>query len=158
MKRPSGKAKKRRNSVQVWTHSQARAIVPYLKSVVESLREHTLQARQYHLSAERLANKPGRPDRTTIIAQTEARREAERAEENASAALAELEALDVYCLDPFAGQALVPTVHDEQLAWFVYDHFDNQPLQTWRYHTDPLETRRPVAEMERPATASSWTS
>jgi hypothetical protein len=148
-KRPSGKAKKRRNAVQVWTSTQARSLVPYLKSVVASLREHTVQARQSHRTAERLANKPGRPDRDTLINQSEARRAADRADEAASAALAELEALDIYCLDPLAGQVLVPTVHDDQLAWFVYDHFDKFPLQSWRYHTDPLETRRPVAELER---------
>jgi hypothetical protein len=158
MKRRSGKAKKRRNAVQVWTHEQARAIVPYLKSVMESLREQALKARQGELTARRLADKPGRPDRSTIIAETEARREAERAEEAFGAAAAELEALDVYCLDPLSGEALIPTVHEDQLAWYVYDHFDEEPLRCWRYHTDPLETRRPLAEMRRAPAETGWTA
>jgi hypothetical protein len=158
MKRPSGKAKKRRNAVQVWTDAQARALVPYLKSVVASLREHKLTAQRHHLTTQRLLAQPGRPDRSVLIAQDEARREAERAEEAFDSALAELEAIDVYCLDPLAGQALVPTVYEDQLAWYVYDHFEKEPLQFWRYHTDPLEMRRPVAEMQRAPAAESWTA
>jgi len=158
MKRPSGKAKKRRNAVQVWTLSQGRTIVPYLKSVMASLREHKMRSQQQHMTLKRLTDKPGRPDRAQLIAEAEARQEAQRADEDFDTALAELEALDIYCLDPIAGQALVPTVHEDQLAWFVYDHFDDEPLRFWRYHTDPLETRRPVSELRRAAVETNWTA
>ena len=59
-----------------------------------------------------------------------------------------LQAIDVYCLDPIQGLALIPFVHDKQLAWFVYDLFDAEPLRFWRYHEDSFETRRPLAELE----------
>lgn len=157
MKKP-GKAKKRRNAVQVWTQSQARALVPYLKSVMASLREAKLAEQQHQRDARQLADRPGRPDRATMIALDEAHRAAGRAADDFDTALEELQGLDVYCLDPLAGQALVPTVHEDQLAWFVYDHFDSEPLRFWRYHTDPLEMRRPLSEMKRPAVESTWTA
>ena len=68
MKRPSRKAKRRRDAVRVWTQDQATALVPYLKSVVDSLREHTLQAQQSRREARKLEEKPGRLRRDEIIA------------------------------------------------------------------------------------------
>ncbi len=158
MKRPSGKARKRRNAVQVWTHSQALAIVPYVKSIMATLREQQLKSQQSHLTARRLAERPGRPSREVLIAQAEARREADQADAAFDDAAAELEALDIYSLDPVGGVALVPTVHEDQLAWFVYDHFDAEPLRFWRYHTDPLDMRRPLSELQTAPTESSWTA
>jgi hypothetical protein len=60
-------------------------------------------------------------------------------------------ALDIYSLDPLKGIALIPTVHDQRLAWFVYDLFDAEDIRFWRYHDDALEARRPIADLaERP--------
>src|SRR5262249_56654657 len=38
------KGKRRRDSIQVWTYPQAQSALPYLSSVVRSLRDHTLEA------------------------------------------------------------------------------------------------------------------
>ena len=57
-------------------------------------------------------------------------------------ALEELAELDVQPLDPGQGTAPVPFVHDDQLAWYVFDLFDSQPIRSWRYQSDPDETRR----------------
>lgn len=119
MKRNQKGAKRRRRHIRVWTLEQARAALPYLSSVVRSLREHRLEAVTQHRSAEQLAHRPGRPDRDTLIANAEAVKAADQADERFSEALAELEALDVYLLDPVAGQALIPFAHDENLAWYI---------------------------------------
>jgi hypothetical protein len=89
-----------------------------------------------------LDGKSGRPDRTTLIALEEARRDLSRVETEHGAALEELTALDIQPLDVTRGLALVPFVHDDQLAWYVFDLFDSEPIRTWRYQTDPDETRR----------------
>jgi len=156
MKRDQKGAKRRRRQIRVWTLEQARAALPYLSSVLRSLREHRLEAVTQHRSAERLAQRPGRPDRETLIAQTESTKAAVQADERFGEALAELQALDIYLIDPIAGQALIPFVHDENLAWYVYDAFDPQPLQFWRYHSDPLDTRRPIAEIEGDHQERTW--
>ncbi len=148
MKRNQKGAKRRQRQVRVWTLEQARSALPYLSSVVRSLREHWLEAVTQHRNAKRLAQRPGRPDRHSLIAHAESVKAAEQADERFREALAELEGLDVFVLDPVAGQALVPFVHDENLAWYVYDAYDSEPLQFWRYHSDPLETRRPLAELK----------
>jgi hypothetical protein len=156
MKRNQKGAKRRRRHIRVWTLEQARAALPYLSSVVRSLREHRLEAVTQHRNAERLAQRPGRPHRDTLIAQSESTRSADQADERFRECLAELESLDIFLIDPIAGQALIPFVHDENLAWYVYDAFDPEPLRFWRYHSDSLETRRPLAEIASGEQESTW--
>jgi hypothetical protein len=62
---------------------------------------------------------------------------------------AELAVLDVYSHDPVKGHALIPFVHDEQLAWYFFDLFDAEPFRFWRFQSDPDETRRPVTARQR---------
>jgi hypothetical protein len=140
--------RKRQQQLRLWTLDEARAATPYITSITRSLREHHLEAQSQHRTARRLADRPGRLDRTGRIHQEDANRAATAAEDRFQQALDELQALDVYCLDPVQGLALIPFAHDEQLAWFVFDLFDTEPLRSWRYHNDPLETRRPLAELQ----------
>ena len=139
-------------TMRVWTYPQVQAALPYIASVMGSVRDSRLEAQRWHLDALRRARQPGRPDRSALIAQEEAVREARLAEDRFHEALQELYSLPVYCLDPIRGLALVPFVHDQQLAWFFYDRFDPEPIRFWRYHGDAPETRRPIAEaLEGPA-------
>ena len=149
MNRHRKKAKGSRMKLRVYTHAEAVGALPYIASVVRSLRDHRLEANRHQLTARRLADRPGRPDRETILAHEHAVREAQRAEELFNEAQEELHRLDVYSLDAVAGMALVPFVHENQLSWFVFDLFDSEPLRFWRYQSDPLETRRPVTDAVR---------
>jgi hypothetical protein len=149
MKRQPKGGKEKTQTIQVWTYEQAQAAAPYLSSIVRSLREHALEALQHYHRAKRIANRPGRPDRATIIAQQEAEKEARRADERFREALAELQDMDIYTLDPIQGQALVPFVHNDQLAWFVFDLFDAHPFRFWRFQSDPEDTRRPVTSTQK---------
>src|SRR5207247_1248830 len=125
------RARKAQGTLQVWTFPQAQAAVPYLSAVVRSLREHGLEALAWQRTCQRLAGKPGRPNRAAIIALKEAERDAELAQDRFREAAEELHALDTFSLDPLQGQALVPFVHDEQLAWYIFDLFDSQPFRFW---------------------------
>ena len=155
MKRQPKKAKEQAQTIQVWSYEQARSAAPYLCSIVRSLREHALEALVHMHRAKRIANRPGRPNRTTIIAQQEAETEAHRADERFRNALDELQEMDIYTLDPVQGQALVPFVHNDQLAWYIFDLFDAQPLRFWRFQSDPDDTRRPVTSMQRGVSEAS---
>ncbi|MHB1424023.1 MAG: DUF2203 family protein [Gemmataceae bacterium] len=149
MKRQPKGAKERTQTIQVWTYEQAQSAVPYITSILRSLREHALEALQHHHRAKRIADRPGRPNRSTIIAQHETEKEASRADERFRDDLAELQEMDIYTLNPVQGQALVPFVHNDQLAWYIFDLFDAQPMRFWRYQSDPEDTRRPVTAMQR---------
>jgi hypothetical protein len=149
MKRQPKRARQQPQTIQVWTYEQAQAATPYIASIVRSLREHALQALTHYQTAKRLANRPGRPDRAALIAQQEAEQQARRSDENFREALDELQALDIYTLDPIQGQALVPFVHNDQLAWYIFDLFDAQAYRFWRFQTDPEDTRRPVTSMQK---------
>jgi hypothetical protein len=42
---------------------------------------------------------------------------------------------------------VIPFMRGDALAWFVFDLFDGQGVVAWRLYSDPLETRRPLAEL-----------
>jgi hypothetical protein len=119
--------------------------VPYLNRVIGSLRDEWLDLQQHQLRAKRLAEK--RPDRATLIDIEDAHRDSDRASENFRGALRELRKIDVFLLDPIQGLAFIPFQRDEELAWMIFDRFDENGLIGWRWHKDPLEMRRPLTEI-----------
>jgi hypothetical protein len=119
----------------------------------QSLRDHWLDLQNKRLEADRLSYRPGKQDRAALLASASAVEEKTRAEDRFADALNELMGIDVYLLDPVRGVAFVPFQKEEQLAWFVFDLFDSNDLKTWRFHEDPLEMRRPIAELDGPAAA-----
>jgi hypothetical protein len=148
MRRDRKTAKRNRHELQVWTFDKARSAIPYILSVVRSLREHAIEIQARQQEVKRLDELPGRPDRTRIIANQEAQRDLHRAEHHFEDAAADLEQMDIFCLDPVRGQALVPFIDDEQLAWYIFDLFDNKHFRFWRYQSDPEETRRPITAQQ----------
>jgi hypothetical protein len=120
------------------------------------LRDCQLEAQNYSLKAKRLVDQPGRADRDRLLAEREASQRADEATERFQKALADLHALDIYCLDAIRGLALIPFVHDNQLAWFIFDLFEPELLSEWRYHQDPLETRRPIKEVIEDAPGDNY--
>jgi hypothetical protein len=148
MKRNPKSAKSRAEAIQVWTLTQAQAAVPYITSIVRSLREHALEIQKHKLTLEKLTQLSGRPRRDTLIAEQESRQDLTRCENEFQEAADELLALDIYTLDPIRGQALVPFVNDEQLAWYIFDVFDANPFRFWRFQSDPEETRRPITSKQ----------
>ena len=138
------RTRRTRHLLRMWTFDQAKAVLPYLSSIVRSLREHTLDLQAARRRIALLDARPGRPDRQTLIAAEEARQTLIRLEGEFTLALEELAALDIHPLDAGRGQALVPFLHDEQLAWFIFDLFDPELIRSWRYQNDPEETRRKI--------------
>ena len=147
--------KRRKRTMRVWTLDEATAAAPYITSVVHSLRDHWLDASAKHRLADRIEARPGRLNRALLIAKAEALREAKEAEDRYLDARDELTALDIYCIEPARGEALVAFLHDNQLAWFVFESFDSLHFRYWRYHSDPLDTRRPISDVIAPKAISA---
>ena len=129
---------------RLWALAEAQAAVLYLSSVARSLREHYLEVLAKWREVQLLTKRHGRPGRQALIAEQEARRDLEKAEQDYQDALEELGELNVYLHDPGQGVALVPFIQDDQSAWYVFDLFDSQPIRSWRYQSDPEATRRPL--------------
>jgi hypothetical protein len=129
--------------IRLWTRVEAVRALPYLRSLTKSLRDHWLAVQSHQVDIRRM-DKIGRPTRQQIIAREEAQNDLTRAEDQFNEALAELMQMDVFLLDPVQGHALIPFQQGEDLAWYVFDLFDEQGLPSWRYHKDPLDTRRPI--------------
>jgi Uncharacterized conserved protein (DUF2203) len=144
MKRKRTEKPRKLHMIRLWTYPQAHKALPYLRSVTQSLRDVWLEAQNKRLAADRIARRPGRPDRSAILANERAIQERTEAEDRFNDALSELMSIDVYLLDPVGGVAFVPFKKGEELAWFVFDLFDSDDLKTWRLHEDPLEMRRPI--------------
>src|SRR5262245_12135323 len=90
-------------AIRVWTYEQARKAVPYIKSLMHSIREHRLDALGQGRLDSRLGKQPGRPSRKTMIAQADARSESQKADDRFQQAVGELAGIDVYCVDPIRG-------------------------------------------------------
>jgi uncharacterized protein DUF2203 len=132
----------------VWTFEQAGRAVPYIFSIMNSIRECYLEAQSQRHQARKLENKPGRPDRHTIIRYETAKREADRLQGEVAAAAQELADLNIQCVDPINGVAMIPFVQGEQLAWLIFNLFEPAKIAAWRFHHDPLTARRPLDEIE----------
>ena len=79
-----------------------------------------------------------------MIEEQEARRDLLKAEHDYRDDLEELSALGVQPLDAVQGTALVPFVHDDQSAWYIFDLFDSRPIRSWSCQSDREPTRRPL--------------
>jgi hypothetical protein len=141
------RSKRRQQTIHVWTYEQARQAQPFVTSIMRSLRDHAIDVRACERAAKRLAQRPGRPSRTDIITHEEAVATAARSQARYQEVQQELHELDLYPLEPIGGVALIPILHNEQLAWLVFDLFDEDPLRHWRFHKDSMDTRRPVVEL-----------
>jgi hypothetical protein len=133
-------------ALHLWTYEAALSAVPYLRAVVRSLREHWLHVQSVRRQIQRLDSRPGRPDRQTLIWRAAAVKELDQADMRLGESFDELKAIDVYCLDPAQGLALIPFGKGDELAWYVFDLFSPQGLEAWRFHGDPLEMRRPLQQ------------
>jgi hypothetical protein len=129
MTRKSRPTDRRQSLSRFWTCAEALAVVPYVASIMRSLRDHRLDYLRHHLAAKRLAGKPGRPRRDTLLAHEETVRAAGRADVEYHQTLAELNSLGFRCLDAVAGLAAVCVYHDEFVTEYVYDLFDSQPIR-----------------------------
>jgi hypothetical protein len=150
MRKPRHQEPEATTELRLWTHAEAVKALPYLRSIVASLREHWLESHRVSLRVQRLDSRPGRPDRQALLLRAEAAREAELAADHFIETLRELETISVYSLDPAGGLALIPFREGDKLAWFVFDLFAPQGLEAWQFHADSLETRRPLAERRDP--------
>jgi hypothetical protein len=133
--------------IRLWSFAEAVKALPYLRAVVGSLRERWLELQILRRQVERLDARPGRPNRQALITREETGQEADLRQREVEDALHELHALDVYCLDPAKGVALIPFRQGDELAWFVFDLFAPAGLEAWRLHDDPMESRRPLGTM-----------
>ena len=132
--------------LRFWNYGEAVKARSYLRAILGSLREHSLNLQNARLKSERLDSRPGRPNRETLIERADAVREVEQADRDFHETIHELNALDVYCVDPARGLAMIPFQKGNSLAWYVFDLFAPQGLVGWRFHSDPIEARRPLAE------------
>lgn len=143
------------DTLRLWTYSETVKAVPYLRAVVRSLREHWLEMQRTQLQLLRMDARPGRPERQALVLREEIARECEQAQGDFEDALRDLHDLSVYCLDPAQGVALIPFAQGENLSWFVFDLFATQGVESWRFHSDPLDMRRPLEEKGVPTLAAA---
>ena len=146
MKRRAPK-KRRLRAIRLWTLPQADHAVPYLRSVVTSLRDSWLDAQKERLRKDRLAKE--KPDRSHLMALEDAKCEYSKARDAIQDAVRELRSIDVFPLDPVHGTALIPFQKADDLAWYVFDLFDEKGLAGWRLHQDPIELRRSMEDVDK---------
>lgn len=143
------RSRRQQKRMRNWSRERAIASLPYVVPVVRSIREHKLSILTHRRKARRLDSQPGRPTRDMIIAREEALRDADRAKAQYSEALRELRALNLKSIDPIRGIVYFPFKHANLMAWLIFDLFEAEPLQHWRYRDDDDDVRRPLSELEQ---------
>ena len=142
------RSKKKKSTVRVWTYDEARKAVPYISGVMQSIRDHGVEALQPRPAgqADRQPPRPTGPARPG--------RPGGQGPAVAQGRPPSLRRKPVgiarhrrFLRRPIRGEAFIPFLQDEhKLAWFVFDLFDEEDrLKQWRFHDDPLEKRRPIA-------------
>jgi len=139
---------KRMQIMHLWTRSDAVKAVPYLRSIIASLRECYLEV----MNAERqvkLANQKKSATRLQQILDQEKRDDdLERARTKFNDALDELTKVGVFLLEPVHGFALIPFRKGDDLAWYVFDLFATSGLVGWRNHSDPIDACRDMSSLD----------
>ena len=130
MKRRRNKEKRSLRALRLWNYEEAARAVPYLRSVVGSLREHWIEAQRQRRASELLASRPGRPDRQRLLTSADLHTRQETAEGRFNDALDELMAIDVYLLDPVKGVYKKLVLRDGKVAGGVLLGADD-PTGKW---------------------------
>jgi hypothetical protein len=146
MKKQSDHQRNSNVAIRLWTHEGAVKAVPYLRAVIRSLREQWLRLQFLRREIQRLDSRSGRPDRQARVSRAVALQELDRVEIELDETFDELNAINVACLDPIRGLALIPFGKPKQLAWYVFDVFAPRGLESWRFDDDPPELRRPLGQ------------
>ncbi|MBI3860832.1 MAG: DUF2203 family protein [Planctomycetia bacterium] len=136
-------------TLRLWSYAEAVDALPYLCVLTRALRDDWVSMHQARLVCQRALEISRRPNREDLVRREEASRDWHAAAQKFEETLTELSAIDVACFDPTQGLALIPFQQDGQLAWFLFDLFAPQHLTAWRFHTDPLDTQRPLSAMQR---------
>jgi hypothetical protein len=134
---------KRMRVMHLWTWNEVAKAVPYLRSITGSLREHWLNMLQAQREIDRSGErKPARTEQLVRNERTLGNRQ--RARDDFNDALDELHGLEAYLLDPVQGTAVMPFRKEDELAWYVFDHFAPHGVVGWRYQDDPEGECRPL--------------
>jgi hypothetical protein len=137
--------------MHLWTWSDAVKAVPYLRSVIGSLREHWLEVLRSKRQLERATQQKSAAKRQQLLEQEKQEDDLHRAQTQFNDALEELTRIDVFLLEPVRGVALIPFRQADDLAWFVFDLFAKDGLVGWRFHNDPMDECRALSLLNEPA-------
>lgn len=147
MKRRKGRSKQMQ-IMHLWNRSDAVKAVPYLRSIIASLRENWLEVLNLKRRLRLATQKKSAPNRQQILDQETQEDDLHRAQTQFDDALEELNRIDVFLLDPVRGSALIPFRKTDDLAWYVFDLYAKIGLVGWRLHNDPMEECRPLSKLD----------
>lgn len=154
MKRRNKNRAKNARVIRLWSLQEVGKAVPYLHSVIGSVRENWLNVQSTKRDA-KLVEKRVPAGTKRLVALARAKDDVGAAENRFSEAIEELSRIDVFLLDPIHGVAFIPFRKDDDLAWYIFDHFEDRGLVGWRLHGDTLETCRPLNLLSEPAPAAT---
>ncbi len=133
--------------LKVYSYDEALKMVPLLKSIVTSIREHWIEWQQNRRQLEKLEKNSTLSKREKILQHGMLSEGEHRLETEFFDSLAELNKFDVYLYDPVQGSAMIPIRQNDELAWIVLEAYSDAGLSGWRFHKDPLEERRSLEEV-----------
>jgi hypothetical protein len=156
MKRRHKKRAKNARVIRLWSLQEVGKAVPYLHSVIGSIRENWLDVQSLKREAV-LVEKRIPAGTKRLVALSRAKDDIDKAENRFAEAIEELSRVDVFLLDPVRGMAFIAFRQGEELAWFIFDQFEEKGLIGWRLHSDALEMCRPLNLLAEPTPLAAET-
>ena len=156
--KPRRERSRRVRVMHLWDWTEVTKAVPYLHSVVGSLREHWLEVLNVQRQLSRSAKPKLQGKREQLLEAETQQDERRRAQGKFDDALEELSRIDVFLLDPVKGLVLIPFRKDDDLAWYVFDRFARDGLIGWRNHNDPIGECRPLSLLHEKAVTDAVSS
>lgn len=144
MKPRRDRSDNRMRVMNLWIWSDVVKAIPYLHSVVGSLREHWLDVLTAQKDLDKSAAREGLANRQQLLDDKALESDRVRAQEKFDDAIEELTKIDVFLLDPVRGLALIPFRKEDDLGWYIFDHFAKRGVIGWRLHDDPIDRCRPL--------------
>jgi len=151
--KPRRDRSKRMKVLHLWTWSEVVKAIPYLRSITGSLREHWLDMLHAQRDLERTENMKAPVKTQQLLKNQHSKEDRQHAQVKFDEALHELHNVEAYLLDPVRGTATMPFRKEDELAWYVFDHFAPRGVVGWRYQSDPDEECRPLQVLEDKSTA-----
>ena len=139
--------------LKVYSYDEATQMVPLLRSIVASVRDYWIEWQQNRRRLELLEKNTTLSKRQMLLEHGSLTENDRRLESQFFDSLEELNKFDVYLYDPVQGSAMIPMRQKDELAWIVFEAFDEAGLSGWRFHNDPLEERRSLEDVRVPAIA-----
>ncbi len=148
MKQPQHSPSRDMIRLHPWTLARARSASQYLRQVLGSLRDAFLDHAAAGHRIQKLEHRHGKANTKILLELVDQKANLQSHYLRIVEAVTEMAAIGAVPGPMHQGIGFLPVVNNQRLAWLIVDLFDEATLAGWRWHGEPEDIKRPIAEWE----------